>query len=66
MSDASAHLKALFARIDLRAGEMDVAIGAIMDGEWTPAQAGAFLGALATKGETAEELIGAAGAMRAP
>jgi anthranilate phosphoribosyltransferase len=64
MSDAAAHLKTLFARADLRADEMDVAIGAIMDGEWTPAQAGAFLGALATKGETAEELIGAASAMR--
>jgi anthranilate phosphoribosyltransferase len=64
MSDASTHLKALFARTDLRAAEMDAAIGAIMDGEWTPAQAGAFLGALATKGETADELIGAARAMR--
>ncbi len=64
MSDASAHLKALFARTDLDAGDMDAAIGAIMDGEWTPVQAGAFLGALATKGETADELIGAARAMR--
>jgi anthranilate phosphoribosyltransferase len=64
MSEAAGHLKALFARADLSAGDMDVAIGAIMDGEWTPAQAGAFLGALATKGETADELIGAAHAMR--
>jgi anthranilate phosphoribosyltransferase len=64
MSEATGHLKALFARSDLAAGDMDAAIGAIMDGEWTPAQAGAFLGALATKGETADELIGAARAMR--
>jgi anthranilate phosphoribosyltransferase len=44
---------------------MEEAIGAIVDGVWTPAQAGAFLGALAAKGETADEIVGAARAMRA-
>ena len=44
---------------------MEEAIGAIVDGAWTDAQAGAFLGALAAKGETVDELVGAARAMRA-
>ncbi len=65
MSDIATHLKALFARHDLGVGEMAEAIGAIMDGEWTAAQSGAFLAALATKGETSDELAGAATAMRA-
>ncbi len=36
-----------------------------MDGAWTPVQSGAFLSALATKGETPAEVVGAAEAMRA-
>ncbi|MCJ7809163.1 MAG: anthranilate phosphoribosyltransferase, partial [Desulfobulbaceae bacterium] len=36
----------------------------ILSGNITPAQIGAFMGALSTKGETFEELIGAARAMR--
>ncbi len=40
-------------------------IGAVMDGEATPAQIGALLVLLRRKGETVEELAGAARAMRA-
>ena len=39
-------------------------IGAMMDGSVTDAQTAAFLTALAAKGETEQELTGAAGAMR--
>jgi anthranilate phosphoribosyltransferase len=59
-----AMLRALVSRRDLSPADMAAAIGAIMDGEWTSAQAGAFLAALATKGETASEVAGAATAMR--
>ncbi|MBD5653565.1 MAG: anthranilate phosphoribosyltransferase [Candidatus Eremiobacteraeota bacterium] len=44
---------------------MAYAVGEIMDAVWTPVQAAAFLAALATKGETSAEVVGAAGAMRA-
>jgi anthranilate phosphoribosyltransferase len=64
MSEFPALLRALVARRDVSPEEMAGAIGAIMDGEWTAAQAGAFLAALASKGETAPEVIGAARAMR--
>lgn len=50
---------------DLSKDEAAAAIGAFFDGELTPAQAGALLAALATKGETAAEIAGAASAMRA-
>jgi anthranilate phosphoribosyltransferase len=40
------------------------AFGQIMDGGWTEAQIGGFLAALAVKGETADEIAGAAAAMR--
>lgn len=65
MSDYAALLRALVTRRDLDAESMAFAIGAIMDAEWSPAQAGAFLGALATKGESVDEIVGAAEAMRA-
>ena len=39
-------------------------IGAIMDGELTPAQSGGLLVALASRGETVDEIAGAARAMR--
>ena len=39
-------------------------IGAIMDGELTPAQNGGLLVALASRGETIDEIVGAARAMR--
>lgn len=40
-------------------------VGAVMDGETTPAQIGALLALLRRKGETVEEIAGAARAMRA-
>jgi len=39
-------------------------IGAIMDGELTPAQSGGLLVALASRGEEVDEIVGAARAMR--
>ena len=44
---------------------MAFAVGAIVDGTWTPVQAAALLGALATKGEASSEVVGAAEALRA-
>jgi anthranilate phosphoribosyltransferase len=49
---------------DLSRGQASGAFGAIMDGLWTPAQIAALLAVLAAKGETAEEIAGAAEAMR--
>jgi anthranilate phosphoribosyltransferase len=49
---------------DLSAEEMTAAIGVIMDGQATPAQIGALLAGLRTKGETVHEVVGAARAMR--
>jgi anthranilate phosphoribosyltransferase len=50
---------------DLEPAEAEEAVRAIMAGEATPAQIGAFLALLRRKGETAEEILGAARAMRA-
>ena len=55
----------VMARKDLGADEIAAAFGRIMDGEATPAQIGALLVALRMKGETPDELAGAARAMRA-
>jgi len=44
--------------------EAHAAMGAVMDGEATPAQLAAFLMGLRMRGETADELAGFAGAMR--
>ena len=49
---------------DLTMDDMREAVGAIMDGQATPAQVAALLVALALKGETADEVAGAALAMR--
>jgi anthranilate phosphoribosyltransferase len=49
----------------LDADEMAGTIGRIMDGQATPAQIGALLVALRMKGETVDEIVGAARAMRA-
>jgi len=65
MSDYPSLLRTIVARRNLDAEAMGFAIGAIMDADWTQAQAGAFLAALATKGETVDEVVGAAEAMRA-
>src|SRR5262249_51868993 len=53
------------ARQDLSADEMAATVGRIMDGLATPAQIGALLLALRMKGETVDEVVGAATAMRA-
>jgi anthranilate phosphoribosyltransferase len=50
---------------DLARDDIAAVFGQIMDGEATPAQIGGLLVALRMKGETAEELAGAAQAMRA-
>jgi anthranilate phosphoribosyltransferase len=47
------------------AAEMAGVVGRIMDGEATAAQVGALLAALRMKGETVDEVVGAAQAMRA-
>ena len=49
---------------DLSRAETRLVMGTIMAGEATPAQIGGFLVALRLKGETADEIAGAAEAMR--
>jgi anthranilate phosphoribosyltransferase len=58
------NLKKIIERKDLSGTEMAQMIADIFSGEITDAQVGAFMAALATKGETFEELAGAASAMR--
>ena len=48
----------------LRSDEMAATVGAIMDETLTPVRAAALLSALAAKGESVEEVVGAARAMR--
>ncbi len=50
---------------DLTEAEMERAMDEIMSGNATPAQIGAFITALRLKGETVDEITGAAKAMRA-
>jgi anthranilate phosphoribosyltransferase len=52
-------------RKDLSSEDMAAVVGQIMDGQATPAQIGALLAALRMKGETVDEVVGAARAMRA-
>lgn len=59
------HIRRAVAGDDLTMDDMRDAVGAIMDGQATPAQVAALLVALALKGETADEVAGAALAMRA-
>ena len=54
----------IYQRKDLSEEEMSALLGEIFSGNTTDAQVGAFMGALATKGETYAELAGAARAMR--
>ncbi|MEO8706457.1 MAG: anthranilate phosphoribosyltransferase [Kofleriaceae bacterium] len=49
---------------DLSRAEMAEIVGQMMDGETTPAQIGGLLVALRAKGESIDELVGAATAMR--
>jgi anthranilate phosphoribosyltransferase len=62
-------LKDLLGRLvagdDLSAGDAASAMGEIMDGAATPAQIAAFATALRIKGETVDEIVGCARAMRA-
>ena len=58
-------LQKLTAGKGLSADEAQAAMDLIFAGEATPAQVGAFLGALRTKGETVEEITGCARSMRA-
>lgn len=58
------YIKRSLAKEDLSTGDVIQAIGHIMDGEASPAQIAAFLVALRCKGETVDELAGAAKAMR--
>lgn len=51
-------------KIDLREAEMMAAMEEIMEGQATPAQIGALITALRMKGETVEEVTGAARIMR--
>ena len=57
-------IRKLAAGEDLRREEMGAVMRVIMGGEASPAQIGAFLTALAVKGETVEEITGAAMVMR--
>ncbi len=61
-------IKELLAKIvrgeDLKEKEMEHAITFIMEGKATPSQIAAFITALRMKGETADEICGAARAMR--
>ncbi len=58
------HLKKIVGNNDLTEEEMAEVIGHILSGDATDSQIGAFMAALATKGETFEEVAGAARAMR--
>lgn len=57
-------LRKVIAREDLTKEEAAATIGEIMDGAFTPVQSAGLLAALASKGETLSEVIGAATAMR--
>jgi anthranilate phosphoribosyltransferase len=63
--DLRAALARVVERRDLTSAEMASVVGRIMDGEGTPAQVGALLTGLRMKGETVDEVVGAALAMRA-
>ncbi|MDE2492050.1 MAG: anthranilate phosphoribosyltransferase [Elusimicrobia bacterium] len=61
----SAALRAVLAGRALSRAEARSAMGALLDGAATDAQAGAFLAGLRVRGETVAELVGFAEAMRA-
>ncbi len=50
---------------DLTQSEMEATMEEIMTGSATPAQIGSFITALRMKGETVDEIVGAASVMRA-
>ncbi len=57
-------LHELLAGNSLDEATMAAAVGAIMDGEWSPVSIASFLTALRMRGETVDELSGAVSAMR--
>src|SRR5271169_6204573 len=59
------HLARVMRGERLSEAEAGHVMAAIMDGEATPAQIGALLAALAVRGETEDEVVGFARAMRA-
>ena len=59
------HLAKLMRGDRLSEEEAGAAMGTIMDGQATPAQIGAFLAALAVRGESEDEIVGFARTMRA-
>ena len=59
------HLAKLARAERLTEEEAGSAMGAVMDGEATPAQIGALLSAMAVRGETEDEVVGFARTMRA-
>ncbi|MBV9825305.1 MAG: anthranilate phosphoribosyltransferase, partial [Alphaproteobacteria bacterium] len=69
MSDTAGDLKPLLAKVAtgtaLSEDEAEAAFDIIMSGNATPSQMGAFLMALRVRGETVDEITGAARAMRA-
>ena len=69
MGDRSTELKPLLAKVadgnPLNESEAELAFDIIMSGNATPSQIGAFLMALRLRGETVDEITGAARAMRA-
>ncbi len=64
MKDYPSVLRSLLAGVDLDAAGATRVIGAIMDETISAVRAAALLAALAAKGETAHEVVGAARAMR--
>jgi anthranilate phosphoribosyltransferase len=68
MSDQTLTVREALGRLvegkTLSASEMTAVVGQIMDGGATPAQVGALLTALRMRGETVDEVVGAAEAMR--
>ncbi len=62
--DMQSAIKAVLARQDLTAAEMNDVMRIIMTGEATPAQIGGFLVGLRMKGETVDEIAAAAKVMR--
>jgi anthranilate phosphoribosyltransferase len=57
-------LQRLMARERVGLVEMQAAFDRVLDGTWTPVQVGAFVIALRMRGESAEEIVAAAQAMR--
>jgi anthranilate phosphoribosyltransferase len=65
MADLKTHIQKVAAGTSLSEDEAADAFDAIMSGEATPSQIGGFLMALRVRGETVEEITGAARVMRA-